>query len=126
MVPKKTVFIVDDDEASLASLEALMKSEGLDAASYTSAEGFLKAYDGRSDACLVLDMRLGGMSGLELQQALISCGAPLPIIMITGHADEGNRNDAKSNGAIAVLEKPFCASELCKLVHGVLTRAGDG
>lgn len=123
---EKPVFIVDDDAASAASVQALMMAEGLTAEVYRSAEDFLAAYDGSTVGCLILDMRLEGKCGLELQQVLLSRGAPLSIIMISGHADVAMRDQARSKGAVAVLEKPYPASELCKWVHAVLSTPNNG
>ena len=115
------VFIVDDDVASAASLQALMMAVGIRADVFHSAESFLEAYDRQRPGCLLLDIRLGGMSGLELQKELVSSRAPLAIVMISGHADDADRCQAKSSGAIAFLAKPVDARELCDIVRSAIS-----
>ena len=122
MSAESRVFVVDDDVASAASMSALMKSEGLKTESYVSAEAFLDAYDGRPNACLVVDVRLPCMNGLELQQALNERGHKISIVMISGHADREVSDRALENGAVAFLEKPFPANDLCKSVRAALSR----
>ena len=114
------VYIVDDDEASASSIEALLGSHGFRSEIHHSAEAFLDAYDGTRPGCLVLDVRLDGMSGLDLQRRLTATERELPTIIISGHADERWGNEAKVNGAIAFLEKPFRGKTLCELVRGTL------
>jgi two-component system response regulator FixJ len=82
-----TVFIVDDDEAVRGSLKLLLKSLNMSAEAFASAQEFLAAFDPRRGGCLVLDIRMPGMSGLELQEELNARGAMLPIIFITGHGE---------------------------------------
>ena len=114
------VYVVDDDVASLMSIQALMSVGGYNVNTFSSAEDFLAEYDGREHGCLILDVRLEGMNGLELQKKLRVCGATLPIIMISGHADAIVHAEAKTNGALAVLEKPFSGSELRDWVRHAL------
>lgn len=116
------VFIVDDDMASAESLRALVNAIGYQTELFSSAESFLEAYDGKCSGCLVLDIRLGGMSGLDLQKLLVSSRSPLAIVIISGHADESERRQAKSAGAIAVFDKPFAGSEFCELIRLEMTR----
>jgi len=108
-----TVFIVDDDPAVTRALGGLIESIDLKAVAYQSADEFLNAYRPTGPGCLVLDVRMPGMSGLELQQKLLAAGVSLPIIMITGHGDIRMAVEAMSAGAFNFLEKPFRTQELC-------------
>ena len=101
-----TVFVVDDDESALAATCYLIESFGLLAKAFSSARQFLEAYDLDQPGCLVLDMRMPGTSGLELQRQLADTGISLPIIMITGHGDVASCAQAFRAGAIDFLEKP--------------------
>jgi len=94
-----TVFIVDDDNGVRSSIRVLMKSVGLAATPFSSAQEFLEAYQPHQAGCLVLDIRMPGMSGLELQQALNAKGAVIPVIFITGHADVPMAVEAMRLGA---------------------------
>ncbi len=122
MLTEKTVFVVDDDVAAAASVAALMMSIGLSVETFGSAEEFLGAFTGDRDGCLVLDVRLGGMDGLELQKRLAAKGCQLPVIVISGHADRELTEKALGNGAIACFEKPFEGHELCRTVQSVLAK----
>jgi len=102
-----TVFIVDDDRAMRESLKALMKTVGLNAQTYSSADDFLEAYDSVQRGCLVADVRLPGMSGLELQEKLLKEHITLPVIIITGHGDVPMAVQAMKLGALNFIEKPF-------------------
>jgi len=108
-----TVFIVDDDPAVTRALCELVELIDLKAEAYQSADEFLKACRPTGPGCLVLDVRMPGMSGLELQQELLAAGISLPIIMITGHGDIRMAVEAMSAGAFNFLEKPFRTQELC-------------
>jgi FixJ family two-component response regulator len=107
-----TVFLVDDDEAVRDSLGLLMKSVALTSRSFASADEFLAEYDPESPGCLVLDIRMPGMSGMELQQKLIEMRAILPIIFITGHGDIPMAVEAMQRGAVDFIPKPFRDHEL--------------
>ena len=109
---ESTVFLVDDDEAVRDSLTLLMKSVGLPSRAYASADDFLSEYDPDAPGCLVLDIRMPGMSGMELQQALIEKRAILPIIFITGHGDIPMAVEAMQRGAVDFIPKPFRDHEL--------------
>ena len=112
-----TVFVVDDDLASALSLQALLEAYGFDVRTFASAEEFLGAYDGRQQGCLVLDLRLPGMSGLELQRELIARNWRLPVIMISGHADRQSHFQAVENGAADFIEKPFSGADLFEAIR---------
>lgn len=107
MPPEPTVFVLDDDPAMRSSLRWLIESVGLTVATFETAEGFLSSYDPGQPGCLVLDVRMPGMSGLELQTALRERLVSLPTIVITGHADVTMAVRAVKNGALDFLEKPF-------------------
>jgi len=101
------VFIVDDDEAARDSLSFLMRSVGLDAATFDSAQAFLDAHQRGQPGCLLLDIRMPGMSGLDLQEHLVEAGVKLPLIFITGHGDVPMAVRALKAGAFDFIEKPF-------------------
>ena len=107
-----TVFLVDDDAAMSRALASAGQLLGLPVLSFSSAEQFLNSYDRAQPGCLILDIKMPGMSGLELQQRLIAEGIRLPVIMISGHADVRIAVEAMSHGALTVLEKPFRLDEL--------------
>lgn len=107
MAGKATVFVVDDDEAIREQLSFTVRSVGLEAETFASADEFLAAFDPTRPGCLVLDVRMVGMDGLELQKRLNGEGSVLPIIMISGHGDIPIAVQAIQAGAIDFLEKPF-------------------
>ena len=102
-----TVFVVDDDEGVRESLRWLVCSVGMAVEAYGSAQEFLEAVDADAAGCLVLDVRMPGMSGLDLQQELAARQVGLPIIMITGHGDVPTAVRALTGGALDFIEKPF-------------------
>ena len=101
------VFVVDDDEAICRSLCLLIEDIGLEVKTFNSAQQFLGAYDPSQPGCLVLDVRMSGMSGLELQSELNDLGYELPAIIITGHGDVPMAVEAMKSGAFDFIEKPF-------------------
>ena len=117
-----TVFIVDDDEAVRNSLRFLMKSVNLAAQTYPSAQSFLDAYDRDRPGCLVLDVRMPGMSGLDLQEKLKEIRSTLPIIFVTGHGDVPMAVQAMQQGAVEFLQKPFRDQDLIDRVNLALAR----
>ena len=121
-----TVFIVDDDEAVRASLKLLLKTLRLPALAYASAQEFLAAFDPQRPGCLVLDIRMPAMSGLELQQELNARGALLPIIFITGHGDVPMAVEAMQQGAMDFLQKPFRDQDLIDRINKALERDRAG
>jgi two-component system, LuxR family, response regulator FixJ len=120
--PPTTVHIVDDDEAVRSALRLLIRSVGLQAQAHPSAQEFLDSYDTRTPGCLVLDVRMPGMSGLELQQELNGRGATIPVVFITGHGDVPMAVAAMQQGAFDFLQKPFRDQELLDRVHKALAR----
>ena len=107
MGAEPTVFIVDDDEAVRDSLSWLMRSVGLSAKAYGSAREFLDGYDLKQPGCLILDIRMPGMSGLDLQELLSKRDIELPVIFISGHGDVPMAVRALKSGAFDFIEKPF-------------------
>ena len=107
MPPEPTVFVVDDDPAMRDSLCWLLQSVDLHVETYPSADAFLAAYDAARPGCLVLDVRMPGMSGLNLQDELRARDIRLPIIMLSGHAEVPTAVRALKAGAIDFMEKPF-------------------
>jgi FixJ family two-component response regulator len=114
------VFIVDDDEAVRNSLRLLVRSVGLTAVTFSSAQEFLATYDPTHAGCLVLDVRMPGLSGIELQQQLNLRGAIIPVIFITGHGDIPMAVEAMRQGAFDFLQKPFRDQELIDRVQRAL------
>jgi two-component system response regulator TtrR len=120
VVEKPLVHVVDDDPAMSRLLAGLAQAMGLDAAAYESAERFLAAYEASGPGCLVLDVRVPGMSGIELQKQLSAAGSTLPIVFVTGHADVRMAVEAMERGAFGFLEKPFRPQELCDKIEGAV------
>jgi two-component system, LuxR family, response regulator FixJ len=116
------VFIVDDDEAVRNSLRLLVKSIGLNATILGSAQEFLATYDPLQPGCLILDVRMPGMSGLELQQQLNLRGAVIPVIFITGHGDIPMAVEAMQQGAFDFLQKPFRDQDLIDRLQRALDK----
>ena len=126
LIPKKgTVYVVDDDEAVRDSLQWLLEGKDYRVRCFESAESFLSRYDAREVACLIVDVRMGGMTGLELQSRLIEVGSPLPIVFITGHGDVPMAVDSMKKGAMDFIQKPFKEDQLVTLVERMLDKAKD-
>ena len=124
LIPKKgTVYVVDDDEAVRDSLQWLLEGKDYRVRCFDSAESFLARYDAREVACLIVDIRMGGMSGLELQDRLIENKSPLPIVFITGHGDVPMAVDTMKKGALDFIQKPFDESALVSVVERMLEHA---
>jgi two-component system response regulator TtrR len=120
--PAPKVFVVDDDEAMRDSLRWLLESRGFAVVEFDSAEAFLAACTPDCAGCLLLDVRMPGMSGLELHEKMASAGFELPVIFITGHGDVPMAVRALKRGAADFLEKPFDDAELADLVAAALER----
>lgn len=120
--PDQLVHIIDDDDALRDSLEWLLESTGLKVASYPSAEAFLGAYNADMRGCLVLDIRMPGMSGLELHEKLKAQHSTLPVIFITGHGDVPMAVSALKKGAFDFIEKPFHDQDMLNLISQCLAR----
>lgn len=111
------VFIVDDDQEVRNALELLMESVGLPASTYESAQAFLDAFDPDLPGCIVLDVRMPGMSGMDLQARLAAETLHPPVIIITGHGDVPMAVRAVQSGAVDFIEKPFNDQALLDSVH---------
>jgi two-component system, LuxR family, response regulator FixJ len=116
------VFVVDDDDAVRSALRLLLKSVGLTATALPTAQQFLTTYDPGQPGCLVLDVRMPGMSGLELQQQLNLRGAVIPVIFITGHGDVPMAVEAMQQGAFDFLQKPFRDQDLIDRIQKALAK----
>ena len=112
-----TVFIVDDDPAVRDSLGLLVRSVGLSSAAYASADEFLAGFDAARPGCLLLDVRMPGTSGLELQTRLAALGSSLPIIFLTAHGDIEMAVKAVKAGALDFIQKPFRDQDLLDKLH---------
>jgi len=124
LIPKKgTVYVVDDDEAVRDSLQWLLEGKDYRVRCFDSAESFLSRYDAREVACLIVDIRMGGMTGLELQNRLLEHHSPLPIVFITGHGDVPMAVDTMKKGAMDFIQKPFNEEQLVGLVERMLEHA---
>lgn len=117
---ESTVFIVDDDAAIRRSLRFLIESSGLSVETYGTAEEFLERYDPRRPGCLILDVRMPGMSGLNLQDELCNRHASLPIIVVTGYAEVPMAVRALQKGARDFIEKPFSDQTLIEKVRDAI------
>ena len=123
--PPSVVHIIDDDPAVVRMLTELVKAIGLDAQGYDSANEFLTAFKRSGPGCLVLDVILPGMTGLELQERMLAAGNTLPIIFITGHADVRMAVEVMEKGAFGFLEKPFRKQELVDKIQKAIRRDQD-
>jgi FixJ family two-component response regulator len=123
--PSPTVFIVDDDEPVRDAIGLLLDTVGIPHQSFGSAQAFLSAYDHGRTGCLVLDIRMPGMSGLELQDQLLADEAPVPIIFITGHGDIPMAVEAMRKGAVDFIRKPFRDQELLDRIQEALSTAAE-
>ncbi|HLR29732.1 MAG TPA: response regulator transcription factor [Paenalcaligenes sp.] len=111
-----SIFIIDDDEAVRDSLRWLLEANGYQVKCYASAEAFLNSYDTNQLCVLIVDVRMPGMSGLELQEALLARDVNIPMVFITGHGDVPMAVSTMKKGAIDFLEKPFNEAELRTIV----------
>ncbi len=117
-----TVFVVDDEPAILKGLARLLRSARLTVATFGSPQEFLERHNPNSPGCLVLDMAMPGLNGLELQQTLIARGHELPIIFLTGHGDIPMSVQAMKRGALDFLTKPVNDEDLLKAVHAGIAK----
>jgi two-component system response regulator TtrR len=120
-----TVYIVDDDEAVRDSLRWLLEANGYRVRAYASAESFLLEYDEQQPGVLIVDVRMPGMSGLELQEQLILRHSTMPIVFITGHGDVPMAVSTMKKGAIDFLEKPFNETDLREIVGKMFKQANQ-
>jgi two-component system, LuxR family, response regulator FixJ len=122
---RPTIFVVDDDSAVRDALKLLLRSVGQAVETYGSAQEFLDAYSEDRPGCLVLDIRMPGMSGLELQQRLNEKHSILPIIFITGHGDVPMAVEAMQAGAVDFIQKPFRDQDLIDRINQALEKDGS-
>lgn len=109
---REVIAIVDDDQAMLKAIQRLLTACGFATRTFSSAEAFLDCRTAKDAACLVLDIHLGGMSGIELRKRLVAVRSTLPVIFITAVDDESTRSEVMEVGCVACLRKPFSASTL--------------
>ncbi|WP_373000097.1 response regulator FixJ [Marinobacter sp.] len=117
---QQTVYVVEDDEAVRDSLELLLKSDGKPVQTYESANAFLKDYSDKMAGCIVLDIRMPGMDGMELQKKLNEKHSILPIIFVTGHGDVPMAVDAMKEGAVDFIQKPYREEALLEKIEAAL------
>lgn len=118
--PKSTVYIVDDDEGMRRALETLLSTVGYQIAAFSRARQFLEAFTPGSPGCLVLDIRMPDMSGLELQAQLNGMGCTIPVVFITGHGDVPMAVQAMKEGAFDFIQKPFRDQDLLDRINHAL------
>ena len=116
------IHIIDDDPELVQSLDFLLRAEGIACTAHDSAEGFLEALSGLDPGCILLDLRLDGMQGLELQQELNRRGCAMPVVMMSGHADVSSAVAAMKEGATDFIQKPFSKGELLAAVEEAARR----
>ncbi|HSM32417.1 MAG TPA: response regulator transcription factor [Woeseiaceae bacterium] len=117
----QTVFIVDDDEGVREGLSLLLDTVGQSCELYENGQEFLDAYDGEKRGCLVLDIRMPRMTGLDLQKKLLEAGSTLPVIFITGHGDIPMAVEAMRRGALDFIRKPFREHDLLERINEALS-----
>jgi FixJ family two-component response regulator len=117
-----TVFVIDDDELVRAAIQGMLKSVGLRSETFETAQEFLRSNRPDGPSCLVLDVRLPGINGLDFQRKLADAGVRIPIIFITGHADIPMTVKAMKSGAVEFLTKPFRDQDLLDAIHQALDR----
>jgi two-component system, LuxR family, response regulator FixJ len=122
---KPVVYVVDDDEGMRRALTVLMTTVGYNAVAFGRAADFLAKFDPDQHGCLVLDVRMPEMSGLEVQQQLNRSGALLPVIMVTGHGDIPMAVQAMKDGAFDFLQKPFRDQDLLDRINGALKQDAE-
>jgi len=121
--PQSTVFVVDDDLSVRESLELLLRHEGFVVETFTSAEGFFARTSPRMASCVVLDISLPGLNGLDIQKRLAVERPDMPILFITGHGDIPTTVQAMKAGAVEFLTKPFSDSTLLSAIHAAVERS---
>jgi FixJ family two-component response regulator len=117
-----TVIIVDDDDLVRASIQGMLKSVGLPSKAFANAQEFLRSQHSEGPSCLILDVQLPGLSGLDFQQALLDAGFQIPIVFITGHGDIPMSVKAMKSGAVEFLTKPFRDEDLLGAIQQALDR----
>lgn len=120
------VYVVDDDESIRRALNRLLRSVGFHAFTFESAEAFLDSTSCLGEGCVVLDIRLPGMSGLDLQEKLASSGAKLSVVFMTAHDNPQWQERARKGGALAYLRKPFGDQSLLDAIHIAWQKGHEG
>ncbi len=120
--PPPTVFVVDDDDLVRASIQGMLKSVGMHAETFGTAQEFLRSNRPDAPSCLVLDITLPGINGLDFQHQLVDAGILIPVIFITGHGDIPMTVKAMKSGAVEFLTKPFRDQDLLDAIHQALDR----
>jgi FixJ family two-component response regulator len=116
------VFVVDDDDLVRASIQGMLKSVGLHSETFGTTQEFLRSKQPDGPSCLVLDVRLPGVNGLDFQRQLVNAGIRIPVIFITGHGDIPMTVKAMKSGAVEFLTKPFRDQDLLDAIHQALDR----
>jgi FixJ family two-component response regulator len=116
------VCVVDDDTAMLRALRLLIANSGFSVETFASAEQFLESRPSRTVDCLVVDIHLGGVSGLDLHEGLVRAGSPIPVVFITAYDDGATRERARRSGAVEYLTKPFDEGALIDAIHRAIGR----
>ena len=119
---KETVFLVDDDASVLKGLRRLLAAAGLEVAAFESPQQFLERFDASAAGCLVLDLAMPGLNGMELQQELAARGSTLPIVFLTGHGDVPTSVKAMKRGAADFLTKPVDEKDLLAAIQGAFEK----
>ena len=125
MANRRKVTVIDDDRAVRKAMGRLLTASGFDVETFASAEEFLACAGSRATTCLILDIHLGGMSGLELQRQLQASHAQLPVIFITALDSEATRQHAMEVGCVAYLRKPFLSHSLLDAIERATGSCGD-
>src|SRR5438105_9510347 len=125
MSKKLTVCLVDNDAAVRNAFKLLMKSAGINLTSFASAQEYLAGFEPKNVGCIVLDVRMSGMSGLELQEILNQRKVHIPVIVLAGHSEVNMAVQAVKNGAFDVVEKPFNQELLLDRIHKAFDLFGD-
>ncbi len=115
--PSTVVIVVDDDTGFLKGVARLLTHNGIQSRTFASAEALIENGSAQRATCLLLDINLGGISGIELRRRLAASGSKCPVIFMTAHDDEATRNDAVDAGCIAYLCKPFAAHDLLDAIR---------
>jgi len=126
MAQRTVVIVVDDDAGLLKSVARQLAHRGITTRRFVSAEALLASDSLPTGTCLLLDIQLGGISGIELQRRLVASGSTLPAIFMTGSDDEITRNQAREVGCVAYLRKPFAQLDLLNAISDVVHRTVDG
>src|SRR5438045_4066021 len=121
--PLRQIYLVDDDRAVLKALSRLLRSVGYETVSFVSAKAFMEHYSPNAPGCLVLDISMPGITGLELQRWLVQSNSPLPIIFLTGRGDIPASVQAMKRGAVDFLTKPVNEADLLEAINEASRRA---